>query len=61
MFGPKLIRDRLDYITILDGISLASSLSARNVGGTLDQDPSFNSHIKAVSQCTCFSLWKITE
>ncbi|TWW71601.1 RNA-directed DNA polymerase from mobile element jockey [Takifugu flavidus] len=46
VFGPEPLRDRLDHTITLDGISLTSSLSVRNLGVTFDQNLSFNSHIK---------------
>ena len=46
VFGPEPLRDRLDHMITLDGISLTSSLSVRNLGVTFDQNLSFNSHIK---------------
>uniref|UniRef100_A0A674N6M2 Reverse transcriptase domain-containing protein n=1 Tax=Takifugu rubripes TaxID=31033 RepID=A0A674N6M2_TAKRU len=45
VFGPEPLRDRLDHMITLDGISLTSSLSVRNLGVTFDQNLSFNSHI----------------
>uniref|UniRef100_A0A674NLG0 Reverse transcriptase domain-containing protein n=1 Tax=Takifugu rubripes TaxID=31033 RepID=A0A674NLG0_TAKRU len=50
VFGPEPLRDRLDHMITLDGISLTSSLSVRNLGVTFDQNLSFNSHIKLVSR-----------
>lgn len=41
MFVPKFLRDRLDRIITLDGISLTSGLSVRNIGVTSDRDLSF--------------------
>ncbi|TWW78147.1 putative RNA-directed DNA polymerase from transposon X-element [Takifugu flavidus] len=52
VFGPEPLRDRLDHMITLDGISLTSSLSVRNHGVTFDQNLSFNSHIKLVSNMT---------
>uniref|UniRef100_A0A674PNC8 Reverse transcriptase domain-containing protein n=1 Tax=Takifugu rubripes TaxID=31033 RepID=A0A674PNC8_TAKRU len=49
VFGPEPLWDRLDHMITLDGISLTSSLSVRNLGVTFDQNLSFNSHIKLVS------------
>ncbi|XP_056887154.1 uncharacterized protein LOC130524745 [Takifugu flavidus] len=45
----------------LDGISLTSSLSVRNLGVTFDQNLSFNSHIKLVSRSAFFHLRNITK
>lgn len=52
VFGSKLLRDRLDQINTLDGVSLTSSLSVRTLAVIFDQDPSFNSHMKHM----CLSL-----
>ncbi|KAK2873784.1 hypothetical protein Q8A73_024409, partial [Channa argus] len=42
VFGPKNIRDMMsNHIVTLDGISLASSTTARNLGVIFDQDLSF--------------------
>lgn len=38
VFGPKILRDRLDHIITQDGVSLASDLSVGNPGVTFDQD-----------------------
>ncbi|TWW67247.1 putative RNA-directed DNA polymerase from transposon X-element [Takifugu flavidus] len=61
VFGPEPLRDRLDYMITLDGISLTSSLSVRNLGVTFDQNLSFNSHIKLVSRSAFFCLRNITK
>lgn len=60
VFGPEPLRDSLDHIT-LDGISLGSSLSVRNLGVTLDQNLSFNSHIKLVSRSAFLHLRNIRK
>lgn len=44
MFGPKFIMDRLDHIITLDGISITSDLSVRNL--TFDQNLFFNKELK---------------
>jgi len=50
LFGPERFREKLfSYIVTLDGISLAFSSTARNLGVISDQDLSFDSHIKQVS------------
>ncbi|TWW71520.1 putative RNA-directed DNA polymerase from transposon X-element [Takifugu flavidus] len=54
-------KDRLDHMITLDGISLTSSLSVRNLGVTFDQNLSFNSHIKLVSRSPIFHLRNITK
>ncbi|TWW61009.1 AP2-associated protein kinase 1 [Takifugu flavidus] len=61
VFGPEPLRDRLDHMVTLDGISLTSSLSVRNLGVTFDQNLSFNSHIKLVSRSAFFHLRNITK
>uniref|UniRef100_A0A674NXK6 Neutral sphingomyelinase (N-SMase) activation associated factor n=2 Tax=Takifugu rubripes TaxID=31033 RepID=A0A674NXK6_TAKRU len=61
VFGPEPLRDRLDHMITLDGISLTSSLSVRNLGVTFDQNLSFNSHIKTVSTSAFFHLRNISK
>ncbi|TWW57645.1 hypothetical protein D4764_07G0003640 [Takifugu flavidus] len=61
VFGPEPLRDRLDHMITLDGISLTSSLSVRNLGVTFDQNLFFNSHIKTVSRSAFFHLRNITK
>ncbi|TWW74291.1 hypothetical protein D4764_14G0002920 [Takifugu flavidus] len=61
VFGPEPLRDRLDHMITLDGISLTSCLSVRNLGVTFDQNVSFNSHIKLVSRSAFFHLRNITR
>ncbi|TWW65029.1 Ankyrin repeat and SOCS box protein 13 [Takifugu flavidus] len=61
VFGPEPLRDRLDHMITLDGISLTSSHSVRNLGVTFDQNLSFNSHIKLVSRSAFFHLRNITR
>ena len=47
LFGPERFREKLSsYIVTLDGISLASGPTGRNLGVISDQDPSSDSHIK---------------
>lgn len=36
VFSPELLRDRLDRITLLDGIYLTSNPSLRNLGRPFD-------------------------
>lgn len=50
LFSPNLLRDRSGHIITLVAILFASNLSVRILGGTFDQDPSFNSHIRTVSK-----------
>lgn len=61
VFGPEPLRVRLDHMISLDGISLTSSLSVRNLGVTFDQNLSFNSHIKLVCRSAFFHLRNITK
>ena len=50
LFGPERFREKLSgYIVTLDGISLASSPTGRNLGVISDQDLSSDAHIKQVS------------
>lgn len=46
VFDPKSLRDRLDHIITLDGVSVAASFSVTNRGVTFDLDLSFNSYIQ---------------
>ena len=49
IFGPERFREELScYIVTLDGISLASSTTVRNLGVIFDQNLSFDAHIKLV-------------
>ncbi|XP_067351072.1 uncharacterized protein [Channa argus] len=62
VFGPKNIRDMMsNHIVTLDGISLASSTTARNLGVIFDQDLSFKSHIKQISRTAFFHLRNIAK
>ena len=62
VFGPKNLRDMMsNHIVTLDGISLASSTTARNLGVIFDQDLSFNSHIKQISRTAFFHLRNIAK
>jgi len=50
LFGPERFREKLSsYIVTLDGVSLGSSPTVRNLGVIFDQNLSFDSHIKQVS------------
>uniref|UniRef100_A0A8D3CRZ4 Reverse transcriptase domain-containing protein n=1 Tax=Scophthalmus maximus TaxID=52904 RepID=A0A8D3CRZ4_SCOMX len=60
ILGPKHLRETLsDHIVTLDGITLASSSTVRNLGVTFDQDMSFDSHLKQVSRTAFFHLRNI--
>ena len=62
MLGPKHLRNSLsNEITTLDGITLASSSTVRNLGVIFDQDLSFNSHIKQISRTAFFHLRNIAK
>ncbi|XP_054875006.1 uncharacterized protein LOC129350900 [Amphiprion ocellaris] len=57
VFGPKHLRELLSkHIATLDGITLASSTTVRNLGVIFDQDMSFNSHIKQICRTSFFHL-----
>ena len=57
VFGPKHLRNTLSNdIATLDGITLASSSTVRNLGVIFDQDMSFNSHINQISRTAFFPL-----
>ncbi|XP_075334697.1 uncharacterized protein LOC142396039 [Odontesthes bonariensis] len=62
IFGPERFREKLSsYIVTLDGISLASSSTVRNLGVIFDQNLSFDSHIKQVSRTAFFHLRNIVK
>ena len=62
VLGPKHLRNSLSNdITTLDGITLASSTTVRNLGVIFDQDLSFNSHIKQISRTAFFHLRNIAK
>ncbi|XP_051811516.1 uncharacterized protein LOC110970601 [Acanthochromis polyacanthus] len=62
VFGPKHLRNSLSkQIVTLDGITLASSTTVRNLGVIFDQDMSFNSHIKQVCRTSFFHLRNIVK
>ena len=62
VLGPKNLRDSMStHIATLDGITLASSTTVRNLGVIFDQDLSFNSHIKQTSRTAFFHLRNITK
>ena len=51
IFGPERFREKLSsYIVTLDGFSLASSSTVRNLGVIFYQNRSFDAHIKLVSR-----------
>ncbi|XP_072234405.1 uncharacterized protein [Leuresthes tenuis] len=62
LFGPERLREKLSsYIVTLDGISLASSSTVRNLGVIFDQNLSFDAHIKLVSRTAFFHLRNIAK
>uniref|UniRef100_A0A8C4GTX0 Reverse transcriptase domain-containing protein n=1 Tax=Dicentrarchus labrax TaxID=13489 RepID=A0A8C4GTX0_DICLA len=62
VLGPKNLRDSLSKdIVTLDGITLASSTTVRNLGVIFDQDLPFNSHMKQTSRTAFFYLCNITK
>ena len=62
VLGPKNLRDSMStHIATLDGITLASSTTVRNLGVIFYQDLSFNSHIKQTSRTAFFHLRNITK
>ena len=62
VLGPKHIRDSLSSnIVNLDGITLASSTTVRNLGVIFDQDLSFNSYVKQISRTAFFHLRNIAK
>ena len=62
LFGPKQHRNTLSNdITTVDGFTLASSSTVRNLGVIFDPDMSFNSHIKQLSRTAFFHLRNIAK
>ena len=62
VLGPKHLRNSLiSDTTTLDGITMASSSTVRNLGVMFDQDMSFNSHIKHISRTAFFHLRNISK
>ena len=62
VLGPKHHRNKIiTDIATLDGFSLASSDTVRNLGVIFDQDLSFNSHIKQTSRTAFFHLRNISK
>ena len=60
VLGPKHLRSRLsDNILSLDGITLSSSTTARNLGVIFEQDLSFIPFIKQVSRTAFVHLRNI--
>ena len=62
IFGPECFKEILfSYIITLDGISLASITTVRNLGVIFDQNLSFDAHIKQVSWTAFFHLRNIAK
>ena len=60
--GPEHLRNTLcNDIATLDGFTLASSTTVKNLGVIFDQDLSFNSHIKQMSRTAFFHLRNIAK
>ena len=62
VFGPKHLRDSLsNHVVSLDGITLASSTTVKNLGVIFDEDMSFKCHIKQVTRTAFFHLRNIVK
>lgn len=62
VIGPKHLRDTFsNQIATLDGITLNSSPTVRNLGVIFDQDLSFSSHIKHVTRTAFFHLCNMAK
>ena len=62
VFGPKHLRDSLsNHVVSLDGITLASSTTVKNLGVIFDEDMSFKCHIKQVTRTAFFHLRNIIK
>ena len=62
VLGPKHLRDQLaDESFALDGFTLASKATVKNLGVTFDQDMSFEAHIKLISRTAFFHLRNIAK
>ena len=62
IFGPERFREKLSSYTItLDGISLVSSTTVRNLGVIFDPNLSFEAHIKQVVYTAFFHLRNIVK
>ena len=58
VLGPKKKRDLLLSLTInLDGCTVISNKTVKDLGVTLDPDLSFDKHIKTVSRAACFPIF----
>uniref|UniRef100_A0A669EKP4 Reverse transcriptase domain-containing protein n=1 Tax=Oreochromis niloticus TaxID=8128 RepID=A0A669EKP4_ORENI len=62
VLGPENLRNMVSkQILTLDGITLASSNTVRNLGVIFDQDISFNAHIKQICKTAFFHLRNISK
>ena len=61
VLGPKHLRDKLTDKFTLDGITLASKATVKNLGVTFDQNLSFQSHINQISRIAFFHLRNIAK
>ena len=62
VLGPKHLRDQLiDGNFTLDGITITSRATVKNLGVTFDQDMSFQSHIKQITKIAFFHLRNIAK
>ena len=62
VLGPQHLRNTLSNdMATLDGITLASSTTVRNLGVIFDQDMSFSYHIKQISRTAFFHLRNIAK
>ena len=62
IFGPERFREKLlGCIDTLDGISLVSSTTVKNLAVIFDQNVSFDAHIKQVSRTAFFHLRNIAK
>src|SRR4029434_1648058 len=62
LVGPKKMRMTLSsHLPTLDGISLTSKTSLKNLGVTINQDLLFDSHIKQISKTSFFHLRNIAK
>jgi len=62
VFIPENLRNMVSNQTLtLDGITLASSNTVGNLGLIIDQDMSFNTHIKQICKTAFFHLHSISK
>lgn len=61
VFGPKLLRARLDHIILLDGIYLTSNPALRNLWRMFGEALSSNSHVRMLLWSTFISFKNFTH